>query len=108
MLYSFFTWISIFICSLLLVVAFTSSLLNLSSIKSLSISLFLISTSFMGVVGFITAFKKLINIGLFFSVPNIFLNTKSICGFNNVLYTIFITPYLELSIVSTYMILYLH
>ena len=61
--------------------AFTSSLENLSSTCTFSISVFFISTSTIGIIGFNTAFKNPISILGFSSEPNIFLNTKSILGF---------------------------
>ncbi len=91
-----------FIISLLLLFAFTSNLENLSSICAFSISVFFISTSTMGTFVFSTAFKNAINTPGCSSEPNIFLNTKSILGFNNVLCII----YLPLLLIILSQILY--
>ena len=87
--------------SLLLVNAFTSNLENLSSIYSFSKSEFFISTDTIGFFGLSTAFKNDIKISGCSSDPKIFLNTKSILGFNKVL-LIFSLPIFYITIIIHY------
>ena len=93
------------IISSLLVVAFTSSLENLSSIYPLFKSVFFISTDVIKSFGFSVAFKNDIKIFEFFSLPKIFLNTKSILGSSSpfIIITSLNLLYFDYTIINLYL-----